>query len=114
MSLNAYPAGVYSGRAGSIRVPVRFVARMVLIVLIMVGLLLVMVIPGTDADRGPVEAASHVVQAGDSLWSIAIIYTPEAGDVRQTMALIRDTNRLPSGVLPVGDSIKVPVGALGG
>lgn len=96
------------------RVSVRSVTRIGLTALLAAGFLVVMVIPGAEADGGQVEAVSHVIQAGDSLWSVAVAHTPETGDVRHTMDLIRDANRMSSDVLHIGDAIEVPVGNIPG
>ncbi len=115
MESSAYSVRLALGLPGSrTQAPVLSVLRIVLAGLIMVGLLVLMVIPDTETDRGTSEAVSHVVQAGESLWSIAVTYTPEAGDVRQTLTLIRDTNGLSSDVVLVGDAIAVPVGLRAG
>ena len=91
------------------RLPARNSIRIGLTVLMLAGLLLATVIPGSEADAEPVEMVAHVVQEGDSLWSVAVAYTSEAGDVRHTMDLIRDANRMFSDVVNAGDAIQVPV-----
>lgn len=102
-------------RAGSQRVNrIRLAARVSLAVVIMVALLVVFSIPRAGADRGPVPAVSHVVQPGDTLWSIAELYTPATGDVRAAVSLIRSANEATSGLLAVGDVIEVPVGKIPG
>lgn len=101
-------------RAGRDRVNrIRSAARMGLAVLTMVALLVVFAIPRAGADRGPAPTASHVVQPGDTLWSIAELYTPVTGDVRAAVSLIRSANGT-SGLLVVGDVIEVPVGEIPG
>lgn len=96
----------------------RAVVRMGLAAAIMAALLVVFSIPRAGADRGPAPAVSHIVQPGDTLWSIAEMYTLSTGDVRATVALIRSANERSSGFLAVGDVIEVPVeeipGALSG
>ncbi len=111
MESGAYPVRLALGWPGSCnQARVLFALRIVLAGLIMVGLLVLMVTPDTESDKGTSEAAFHVVQAGESLWSIAVAYTPAAGDVRQTLTLIRDANGLSSDVVLVGDAIAVPIG----
>ena len=78
------------------------------------ALLLLLFIPSADADRGTAPTVPHVVQPGDTLWSMAETYTPPAGDVRATVALIRTANEMSSGLLMVGDVIEVPVGEIPG
>lgn len=116
--LNSRPAGAempgsvrpHPRRSGGRRViHARAVVRIGLATAIMAALLAVVSIPRAGADRGPVPAVSHVVQPGDSLWSIAEQYTPATGDVRATIAVILSANEALSGFLAVGDVIEVPV-----
>ena len=93
---------------------VRSVIRIVLTSLTVAGLLVVMVIPGAEADGGQVETVPHVIREGESLWSVAVAHTPETGDVRHTIDLIRDANRMSSDVVHIGDAIEVPVGDIPG
>ena len=71
---------------------------------------------GPQADAGPdsVETVSHVVKAGQTLWSIADTHTPTGEDVRRTVALIRSANGISSGVLRTGTAIAIPVGDIPG
>jgi len=87
----------------------RAAVRIGLTAAIMAALLVVFAMPRAGADRGPVPDVTHVVQPGDSLWSIAEHHTPATGDVRATAALVRSANEGLSGFLMVGDVIKVPV-----
>ena len=84
------------------------VLRIALGVVVLAGLLVLLFIPGAEADRGPAPTVSHVVQPGDSLWSLAARYTPPEGDVRQTIALIRDNNGGLSDLLMPGTLIEMP------
>ena len=94
--------------------PGRTALRVGLAATMVAGLLVLLFIPRADADRGPVPTVSHVVQPGDTLWSLAEVYTPSANDVRETIALIRAANGMSSGLLMVGDVIEVPVGEIPG
>ena len=112
-----YDAGLYCAETGVVsttRASVRSVTRIGLTALLVAGLVVVTLIPGAEADGGQVEAVSHVIKAGDSLWSVAVAHTPETGDVRHTVDLIRDANRMSSDVVHVGDAIEVPVGDIPG
>ena len=93
---------------------IRTTVRIGLVAVIVAGLLVMLVMPRATADRGPAPAVSHVVQSGDTLWSVAKAYTPDTGDVRATVALIRAANPSSSGLLVVGDVIEVPVGDIPG
>ena len=77
--------------------------------MIMAAVLVLFVMPRAGADRVPAPAVSHIVQPGDTLWSIAELYTPVTGDVRVTVSLIRSANGAASSLLVVGDVIEVPV-----
>ena len=94
--------------------PTRAALRIGLAAALVAGLLVLLFIPRADADRGPVPTVSHVVQPGDTLWSLAEVYTPDTGDIRETVALIRAANGMSSGLLIAGDAIEVPVGEIPG
>lgn len=114
MRHDARPFCTDPGLVGPARASVRSVIRIGLTALLAAGLLVVMVIPGAEADGGQVETESHVIRAGESLWSVAMAYTPETGDVRHTIDLIRDANGMSSDIVRIGDAIEVPVGDIPG
>lgn len=100
---------------GHYRILTRLTALRVGLGAVMVAaLLLLLFIPTADADRGPTPTVPHVVEPGDTLWSMAETYTPSAGDVRATVALIRTANGMSSGLLMVGDVIEIPIGDIPG
>ena len=102
-------------RSGGRRlIDTRAAVRIGLAAVLIAGLLVVFFMPRAGADRGPVPAVPHVVQPGDTLWSIAGAYTPDTGDVRATVGLIRSANEGLSGLLIVGEVIEVPVGDIPG
>lgn len=51
---------------------------------------------------------SHIVGQGQNLWVIAEDITPPGGDVRATVADIRDLNGMSSSVVQVGQTLIVP------
>lgn len=113
MTTDAYSTSKQSDiRALGLRV--RTVMRIGLTAVMVVALFLLLVTPGAEADSGPLQTVPHVVRSGESLWSIADTHTPDTGDVRHTMDLIREANDSPSGLLRAGDSIQVPVGQMPG
>lgn len=74
---------------------------------------LVVVLSGqVTADAGSASAGpatgTFVVQAGDSLWSIAQQVAP-AADPRETIARIRDLNGMRSATVIPGQSVVVPI-----
>ena len=93
---------------------VRIALRVALGAMMVAVLLLLLFMPSADAGRGPVPPVPHVVQPGDTLWSLAQDYTRPGGDVRATVAVIRAGNEMSSGQLVVGDVIEVPVGEIPG
>ncbi len=65
---------------------------------------------GVEADNAPHTVVSHVIQPGDTLWSLAGRYTPEGGDVRATISAIRQANGFDGSTLPAGAAIQIPTG----
>ena len=112
-----YPAagrrGIPAGRAWAYGA--RHTAlRTALVLLIGVGLAVLFLGPQADAGPESVETVSHVVKAGETLWSIADAHTPAGDDVRQTVALIRSANGIASGLVRAGMAITIPVGNIPG
>jgi len=92
----------------------RAMLRMVLVPVIVVGLAVMLLGPQADAGSEPVPAVSHVVKAGETLWSIAHAHTAPGEDVRRTVSLIRSANGMPSGTVRAGATITIPVGEIPG
>ena len=86
----------------------RAMLRMVLVPVIVVSLALMLIGPQADAGSEPVPAVSHVVKAGETLWSIANEHTAPGEDVRRTVAIIRSANGMPSGTVQAGAPITIP------
>ena len=105
-----------SARAAGTRQPIRLTSRgraAVFFLLSVITLLLVMVaIGGTSADAsatsGGPATASVVVQAGDSLWTIAKSLQPN-GDPRSMMQTLVELNGLGSSPLIPGQQLIVPI-----
>jgi nucleoid-associated protein YgaU len=93
--------------------PVRLTrrGRVVLTLVMMVGL----VVAGFTLGRGSSQAAGHshqprhtvIVQAGDTLWSLAARVAPHA-DPRDVVAEIQSLNRIPGAVVVPGEQLVVP------
>jgi hypothetical protein len=92
----------------------RNMLRMVLVPVIVVGLAVLLLGPQADAGPESVATVSHVVKAGETLWSIASAHTAPGDDVRHTVALIRSANGMPSGTVRAGVTITIPVGEIPG
>lgn len=88
--------------------------RMALAAVIAVSLALLLLGPQADAEPESVATVSHVVKAGETLWSIASAHTAPGDDVRRTVALIRSANGMPSGTVRAGVTITIPVGEIPG
>lgn len=65
--------------------------------------------PGADAASSSAGSATSivVVQAGETVWSIAKTLDPSA-DPRELVARIRELNNLTSGVIVPGQALVVP------
>ena len=92
----------------------RTMLRIALAPVIVVGLALLLLGPQADAGPESVATVSHVVKAGETLWSIASAHTAPGDDVRRTVTLIRSANGLHSGMVRAGVTITIPVGEIPG
>ncbi len=57
------------------------------------------------ADRAMVE---HQVRPGETLWDIAEAHTPDGGDVRRTVADIRELSGLEGSTIRAGQTLRLP------
>lgn len=94
--------------------PRRAMLRLALLPVIAVGLAVLLLSPQADAGSESVAMVSHVVKAGETLWSIASTHTASGEDVRRTVALIRSANGMSSGTVHAGAIITIPVGEIPG
>ncbi len=56
-----------------------------------------------------VSVDSYTVGSGETLWSIASAFTAPGADVRDTVDLLADLNRMTGSSLTAGEQILVPV-----
>ncbi len=84
--------------------PSRF---LVIISTMVVALVLLLATSVMAAGPEPVTV-DYRVRPGDTLWSIAELVIAEDGDVRGTVAEIRDLNDLGSSVIAPGQTLVVP------
>ncbi|MXZ68546.1 MAG: LysM peptidoglycan-binding domain-containing protein [Acidimicrobiia bacterium] len=105
--------GITTGRMPEVG-PRRAMLRLALLPVIAVGLVVLLLGPQADAGSESVATVSHVVKAGETLWSIASAHTAPGEDVRRTVALIRSANGMPSGTVKAGVTIAIPVGDITG
>ncbi len=82
----------------------------VLLAVLAIGLLLLLATASaaTGSVAPPPTPTSYVVEAGDSLWSIAeAAYGPEV-DVREAVHAIKDLNELEGSAIAVGQVLLLP------
>jgi LysM repeat protein len=85
------------------------VIRVLVLLTAVLTLLVVVLSGGAEADARPQQTALHVVQSGDTLWSLASRHTPAGGDVWATVEVIKDLNDLEGSGLFAGDQLVVPM-----
>jgi len=93
--------------------PLRSVVLLTAVAVALLLLLSGLVPPTADAaatdESRVVATVQHEVKAGDTLWSIAMGFTPPGEDVRATIHEIKSTNQLDSSTIGVGDVLVIPV-----
>ncbi len=83
--------------------------KKVLVTLSAIVVALVVLLPAAgNADVDIDHWDRYVVQAGDTLWDIAMDATPLGGDVRHTLAVIRDANVLETSEIHPGQELQIP------
>jgi len=83
----------------------------VAVLLTLVVLVVVLLLANAVSARGPDPAVyrDHRVTSGDTLWDIAIGYTPAGEDVRITIMDIRRVNELDGSVIVPGQVLRIPL-----
>ncbi len=56
----------------------------------------------------PASYAHVIVQHGDNLWTIADRFTPQSGNVQETVDRIEEANHLDTAVVTPGQKLRVP------
>ncbi len=64
---------------------------------------------GVHAEGAGPAAGIHVVQPGESLWTIAAAMTPPGEDLRVAVAELRRVNGLEGSGLTVGQRLQIPL-----
>jgi nucleoid-associated protein YgaU len=87
--------------------------RLTLMPLIALSTLSLMVtLPALSATRlyaaSPEQLSSVTVRAGDSLWTIASSYTPNGGNVQETLDRIVASNHLSDATIQPGQRLQIP------
>jgi LysM repeat protein len=75
--------------------------------LLVAGLVAVLLAGGSAPADRPAATGTVVVQAGDTLWSIAKRVDP-AGDPQRTVAELRELNGLQASTIEVGQQLVLP------
>lgn len=70
----------------------------------------VTLVAGTVQAEQPVVVEEYVVEAGDTLWAIAARVTPHDEDVRETLSIVRDVNRIQGSTIHPGQVLLLPTG----
>lgn len=84
-------------------VPPRLVAALIAIAVVLA------LMTSVQADQ-PVSVVSYTVESGDTLWGIAAGVTEDGDDVRETLATVRDLNRLAGSTIHPGQVLILPEG----
>lgn len=58
----------------------------------------------------PQVVGSHVVQPGDTLWSIAEGIAEPGSDIREVVSDLKTLNALPTSSLQIGQALLIPAG----
>ena len=96
----------------SVKSPVRAAVLLTTVAVVVVLLLAnAFAAEGDVAGDGRGERVEYLVVTGDTLWEIAVVYTPAGEDVRHTVADIREANGLAGSVIYPGQVLQVPVDA---
>lgn len=73
---------------------------------------LMVTLPALSAMRlyaaSPTQFSSVTVRPGDNLWAIASNYTPDGGNVQETIDRIVATNHLSGGAIVPGEHLQIP------
>lgn len=79
---------------------------------LLVAILTVFLLIGgaAEADEPSAPPAIHVVESGDTLWSIASLYAPPGSDIRATIHDISTLSGLESSLIYPGQKLLIPQG----
>ena len=79
---------------------------------LLVAILTVFLLIGgaAEADGPTAPPVVHVVESGDTLWSIASLYAPAGSDIRATIHGIRTLSELESSLIHPGQKLLIPQG----
>lgn len=84
-------------------------SRAVVLLTVIAVVFFLLLASGVGAGSEVRPAAMYVIQAGDTLWSIAERRTPPGGDVRTTVFDIKRINQMTDSVIHPGDELLVPL-----
>ena len=80
----------------------------VVVIISTVAIALVLLLPSTGKADGATATETHIVQTGDTLWTIADRVTPPGEDVRNSIEQIKELNDLTASLIVPGQQLLVP------
>lgn len=80
------------------------------VLLIAAAIVFFLLLPsGVGAGNEVHPTGVHLIQSGETLWTIASRHTPEGGDVRTTVSSIKSLNRMQGSTIQAGARLIVPL-----
>lgn len=84
----------------------KFIRSIAILIFLLVGLFNISVAKSNKE----AEIIDYTIAPGQTLWSIAKEYTPNAKDIRETIHEIKDLNNMQDSSIYVGQTIKIKIG----
>ncbi len=92
-------------------VSISTLSRAVVLLTVVVIVFFLLLPSGVGAGDEAHPTRVHVIQPGETLWSIAGQHTPAGGDVRATVYALKQMNGLQGGAIRAGAELVVPLGS---
>lgn len=84
-----------------------------LVIISLIAMILLLLASSVGANTADAQTGEHRVVAGETLWEIAGVYTPDGESVRRTVSEIRRLSSLDGNVIQPGQVLTVPLGEVG-